>query len=98
MLEIEERDGTLSLDLYPIRTDEQFERVIEIVQEEFGAHLLTSSAFPGYREAALELDGVVLTFKHSSLEGNRLESTDPRARSTIERVSNHFDSLLNSRP
>lgn len=92
--EIEKRGGKLELDLFPLESEEQFQRVADIINRDLGFDIVEREDGPGFSYCLFDEDNTTMKLYYSSIEGVGIEATDEKAVSMLDRVRNHFNALL----
>jgi hypothetical protein len=84
----------LKLDLFPITTEEQFERVNAILHDRLGAKITNRLDGPDARTWKIQIDGSELELNHYSSVGNWIIAKDERAFPILYKIRDLFNDLL----
>jgi hypothetical protein len=84
----------LKLDFYPITTYEQFERIAEILQDEFGAEMVSKLDGPDARLWKMRIDSSNFELNHYSSIGNWIVCREENGRNIIYRIREVLNKLL----
>ncbi len=70
------RNGAYSVDLYPIETEEQYKRIVEIICDELSGEIIEALDGPGFDFTKIRLDGEEIKIAYSAIEGVYAEGNE----------------------
>ena len=70
------RNGTSSIDLYPLETEEQYKRIAELICDELSGEIIEAFEGPGFDFTKLRLNGEEIKIAFSAIEGVYVEGNE----------------------